>query len=192
MKIEEPLDLDNLAGQILVAMPGIGDPRFEHAVIYICAHGPEGAMGLVVNRLMESLTLPDLLEQLEIDPGGADDRIRIHFGGPVDSGRGFVLHSSDYLQDSSLMVDDQIALTATVDILRAIADGQGPFQSLLALGYAGWGPGQLDGEILANGWLNLPGDPGLVFSPDQEHKWDQALARLGIDALLLSSEAGHA
>ncbi|GAB6054498.1 YqgE/AlgH family protein [Magnetospira thiophila] len=192
MSKNETLDLVTLSGQLLVAMPGIGDPRFERSVIYICAHGPEGAMGLVINRVMDSFTLPDLLEQLDIDPIGVDERIRVHVGGPVDTGRGFVLHSADYFQDSTLRVDGDIALTATVDILRAIAHGHGPDRSLLALGYAGWGPGQLDDEILANGWLNLPGDSRLIFDPDTDHKWEQALARLGIDSSLLSLEAGHA
>ncbi len=185
-------DFQSLTGQLLVAMPAIGDPRFERTVIYLCAHGPEGAMGLVVNRLLDNLTFPDLLRQLNIDADGIDDRIEVHFGGPVDSGRGFVLHSADFQQDSTMVVDDEIALTATVDILRAIADGRGPFRSMLALGYAGWGPGQLDGEILANGWLSVPADSDLVFGPDQDSKWERAMAKVGIDPLLLSGDAGHA
>ncbi len=182
----------SLSGQLLVAMPGIGDPRFDRTVIYLCAHGPEGAMGLVVNRLLDNLTFPDLLRQLNIDCDGIDERIEVHFGGPVDAGRGFVLHSADFRQDSTMVVDDDIALTATVDILRAIADGRGPFMSLLALGYAGWGPGQLDNEILANGWLCVPSDSDLVFGPDQGGKWERAMAKVGIDPLLLSGDAGHA
>lgn len=181
-----------LTGQLLVAMPGIGDARFDRTVIYMCAHGPEGAMGLVVNQVLETFTFPDLLEQLSIDSSGVDDRILVHFGGPVDSGRGFVLHSADYLQESTLMVDDNIALTATVDILRAMASGDGPTRSILALGYAGWGPGQLDQEILANGWLTVPADSELVFGPDQDGKWERALEKIGIDPRLLSGEAGHA
>ncbi len=128
-----------LAGQLLIAMPGMKDPRFEKTVIYLCAHNSDGAMGLVLNRALDSLTFPDMLEQLGIDPLDTGDQINVHFGGPVESGRGFVLHSRDYLQDATMVVDNDVALTATVDILKAIADGDGPRQSLLALGYAGWG-----------------------------------------------------
>lgn len=133
-----------LAGQMLIAMPQMQDTRFARTVVYLCAHTAEGAMGIVVNRLFHQLTFPDLLEQLNIERTPLCDPIRIHFGGPVDAGRGFVLHSTDYVQDTTLMVDDCVALTATVDVLKAIAEGRGPRQSLLALGYAGWGAGQLD------------------------------------------------
>jgi len=182
-----------LAGQLLVAMPGMPDPRFARTVIYMCAHNADGAMGLVVNRALDSLTFPDLLEQLGIE---ASLRIchdlHVHFGGPVETGRGFVLHTPDYAHDGTLFVDAGIALTATVDILRAIASGLGPRRSLLALGYAGWGPGQLDSEIRANGWLTVAADPDLVFGPDLDGKWAQAMAKIGIDPRMLSDTCGHA
>ncbi len=187
--------LDNqstLAGQLLVAMPGMMDPRFARTVIYMCAHGPEGAMGLVINRVLDSLTFPDLLDQLGLDFLDGEDFLDVHFGGPVESGRGFVLHSADYLQDSSLMVDDHVALTATVDILREIAGGGGPRNCILALGYAGWGPGQLDSEIKANGWLHCPPDDELLFGEETDAKWQQAMEKIGIDPRMLTDDAGHA
>lgn len=186
-------DKSYLAGQLLVAMPGMMDPRFAKTVIYMCAHNADGAMGLVVNKLIESLSFPDLLAQLGIESVGIGDQIKIHFGGPVESSRGFVLHSPDYKRDATLVVDEQVALTATVDILKAIAIGSGPRRSLLALGYAGWGPGQLDDEIKANGWLHVAADNDLVFGGGNvEDKWDQAMAKLGIDPRMLSDSAGHA
>ncbi|WP_421707729.1 YqgE/AlgH family protein [Algihabitans sp.] len=181
-----------LTGQLLVAMPTMADPRFERSVIYLCAHSSEGAMGLVVNKLAGSLTFPDLLEQLGIDGPEAREDIRVHFGGPVETGRGFVLHSADYLQDSSLQVNDAFALTATVDILRDLAYGSGPRQALLALGYAGWGPGQLDQEIQKNGWLHVEADEILVFDGGLDDKWERAIRKLGFDATMLSGDAGHA
>jgi putative transcriptional regulator len=177
---------------LLVAMPGMQDPRFIKSVIYMCAHNSDGAMGLVINRLIESLSFPDLLAQLGIESVGIGDQIKIHFGGPVESSRGFVLHSSDYRRDATLVVDEQVALTATVDILKAIAAGGGPRHSLLALGYAGWGPGQLDDEIKANGWLHVSADDDLVFGEDMDAKWERAMAKLGIDPRMLSDSAGHA
>jgi putative transcriptional regulator len=181
-----------LVGQLLVAMPQMEDQRFSRSVIYVCAHSAEGAMGLVVNKVLESLSFPDLLEQLEIPTGPRMQQIRVHFGGPVESGRGFVLHSDDYRHDGTLMVRGGFALTATVDILKALAEGAGPRQSLLALGYAGWGPGQLESEMTANGWLTVPADPALVFDPPIDEKWTRAMGKLGINPSLLSGEAGHA
>ena len=181
-----------LAGQLLVAMPGMKDPRFEKSVIYMCAHNSDGAMGLVINRALQSLTFPDLLEQLGIDPMDTAERINVHFGGPVESGRGFVLHSRDYLQEATMVVDTDIALTATVDILKVIADGDGPRRSLLALGYAGWGPRQLDFEIKSNGWLHVAADSELVFGGNLDGKWAQAMDKIGIDPLMLSDDVGHA
>jgi len=183
---------DYLTGQLLIAMPNMRDPRFTRTVIYVCAHNADGAMGLVVNRLVGSVTFPDLLSQLGIDTDAVTEEIRVHFGGPVESGRGFVLHSSEYHHDSTLQVAEQMALTATVDILQEIAKGAGPRRSLLALGYAGWGPGQLDSEIQSNGWLNVSADEQLVFDEDLDGKWERAIGKLGVDPSLLSGDAGHA
>jgi len=181
-----------LTGQLLVAMPTMRDSRFARTVIYLCAHNAEGAMGLVINRLAGSITFPDLLRQLGVETPSVHKEIRVHLGGPVESGRGFVLHSHDYRHDSTLLVGGDVSLTATVDILRDIALGRGPQRSLLALGYAGWGPGQLDNEIQSNGWLNVTPDENLVFDDDLDGKWERAIAKLGIDVSLLSGEAGHA
>jgi putative transcriptional regulator len=182
----------SLSGQLLVAMPQMLDPRFARSVVYLCAHSPDGAMGLVVNRLIDSLSFESLLAQLGVEAKGVPADIPVHFGGPVEYSRGFVLHTSDYHQDSTLVIDDEIALTATVDVLRAIASGTGPRRCVLALGYAGWAPGQLDAEIQANGWLLVPPDLDLVFGLKNDTKWERAIAKIGIDLTLLSSEAGHA
>lgn len=181
-----------LDGQLLVAMPAMGDERFSRSVIYLCAHTADGAMGLVVNKLLDTLTFPDLLHQLDIKESDKNKRIRVHFGGPVESARGFVLHSTDYMHDATMVVADNVALTATVDVLKAMAQGEGPRKSLLALGYAGWAPGQLDAEIHANGWLLCTADDELVFGTDVVSKWNQAVAKIGIDVGKLSTEAGHA
>jgi len=163
-------------------------------VIYMCAHNSEGAMGLVVNRLIGSVSFEDLMEQLELDQDAITEaRLpAVHFGGPVETGRGFVLHSTDYLVPDSMQLNENLALTATVDILRDIAGGIGPSRRLLALGYAGWGPGQLDGEIQENAWLSVDADLDLLFADGLDDKWDQALAKMGISPMLLSSEAGRA
>ena len=179
-------------GQLLAAMPQMTDRRFAQSVIYLCAHSADGAMGLVVNKLIDGITFPDLLQQLNIETTSPDEKIRVHFGGPVESGRGFVLHSDDYVQESTLVIRDGVALTATVEVLRDIAEGNGPARSLLALGYAGWAPGQLDSEIKANGWLNVTADENLIFGGKLDNKWSKAIAKLGIDLLSLSSTAGHA
>lgn len=181
-----------LSGHFLVAMPGMPDDRFANAVIYLCAHGPEGAMGLLVNQAHHDLTFADMLDQLGLPSTPETEAIRVHFGGPVDEGRGFVLHTADYVKDSTMVVDDSIALTATVDILKDLAQGGGPESCLLALGYAGWAPGQLDQELQDNGWLTIPAEPDLLFDTDLAAKWAKALNTLGIDPLLLSDEAGHA
>ena len=183
-----------LTGQLLIAMPSMRDPRFARTVIYLCVHNADGAMGLVLNRLIGAISFNDLLEELDVDPTTVDRNHlpSIHFGGPVETGRGFVLHSTDYLGADSVQVNDQIALTATTEILKDIAVGNGPANRLLALGYAGWGAGQLDSEIQENAWLSVSADNALVFDSAYDDKWDQALAKLGIDASLLSSDAGHA
>jgi putative transcriptional regulator len=188
----EGIPVTSLAGQMLIAMPQMQDRRFERSVILLCAHSEDGAMGLVINKLIESLTLPELLTQLGIDGDGLRGKAHVHFGGPVESGRGFVLHSADYNEEGTITVGGDLALTATLDILRAIGRGDGPRRSLLALGYAGWGPGQLDAEIQANGWLHVAADEGIVFGDDFKDKWQRALGKLGIDPIALSGDAGHA
>ena len=185
--------LKSLAGQLLVAMPQMLDQRFARSVIYLCAHSEDaGAMGLVINKLLNSLTMGELFAQLDISPSRIVDSRPVHFGGPVEAGRGFVLHTSDYSEDATLVVDDNMAVTATLEILRAIGKGQGPRHSLFALGYAGWAPGQLDAEIQANGWLSVTADNDIVFASDHDEKWRRALAKLGIDLSMLSTDAGHA
>ena len=185
--------MESLAGQLLVAMPHMQDPRFARSVVYMCAHSEDaGAMGLVVNKLLGSLTMGELYQQLEIEPSRFGKSRPVHFGGPVEAGRGFVLHTADYREDASLVVADNLAITATLEILRAIGRGEGPQKSLLALGYAGWAPGQLDAEIQANGWLSVAPDEAIVFDPDHDSKWQRALAKIGVDMTMLSSEAGHA
>ena len=185
--------MSSLTGQLLVAMPQMQDPRFARSVVYMCAHSEDaGAMGLVINKTIDALTLDELYAHLKIEPVRANRPLPVHFGGPVDPGRGFVLHSPDYHEEGTLGIGDEFAMTATLDILRAIGNGEGPRQRLLALGYAGWAPGQLDAEIQANGWLSVPADADLVFDDAQESKWQRALKKLGIDLSMLSSEAGHA
>jgi len=181
-----------LAGQMLIAMPQMRDARFSRAVVYMCAHTAEGAMGLVINRMFNGLSFPDLLEQLNIEPTPLCDPIKIHFGGPVEAGRGFVLHSTDYVQETTLVVNDEVGLTATIDVLKAIANGQGPARSLLALGYAGWSAGQLDNEIRDNAWLSVEPDNELLFGADIDHKWERAISKIGVDFSMLSGDAGHA
>ena len=181
-----------LTGQFLIAMPTMGDPRFERTVIYMCAHSADGAMGLVVNRVASEIDFPELLNQLEIETDGIKTPTPVLMGGPVETGRGFVLHSMDYSQDSTLKVTDEVGLTATVDILRAIAEGDGPAKSLLTLGYSGWSSGQLDNEIQANGWLNVSSDTSILFDEDLNRKWERAVRKVGIDPSFLSAEAGHA
>lgn len=188
-----------LDGQILVAMPTIRDDRFSRTVIYLCAHSSEGAMGIVINKPASNVNFADLLVQLDVlpqqpieIPAGAD-QVPVLKGGPVETQRGFVLHSADFfIKDSTLSIDGGICLTATLDILKAMARGRGPSSAILALGYAGWAPGQLESEIHANGWLNCAADADLIFGTDPEAKYENALKRLGIDPANLSSEAGHA
>jgi putative transcriptional regulator len=187
-----------LDDQFLIAMPGMKDDRFARAVIYVCAHSDEGAMGLIINQVQQ-MRFPDLLVQLGILeeqeairlPTRARD-FPVRNGGPVDRSRGFVLHSDDFTVESSMPVSEDICLTATVDILRAISAGRGPRQALMALGYAGWGAGQLESEIVENGWLTCPADLDLMFDPDLDHKYDRILASIGVDPARLSLAAGHA
>lgn len=189
-----------LDGQLLVAMPSMEDARFHKSVIYLCAHSSEGAMGIVVNQRARKVTFPDLLVQLEVigEEDGihlpdAVEHVPVLKGGPVETGRGFVLHTTDFfIKDSTLPIDPGINLTATVDILRAIAKGEGPAQAVLALGYAGWSPGQLENEIQHNGWLSCPADPSFIFGDDLDGKYDRALRKIGVDPAMLSGAAGHA
>jgi putative transcriptional regulator len=193
-------DSEYLDGQMLIAMPVMEDERFQRSVIYMCAHSPEGAMGIIVNRPAGSIDFPGLLMQLNIIKKGERitlgedaEAMKVLRGGPVETGRGFVLHSSDFfIKDSTLPIDDEISLTATLDILKAIATGSGPKRAILALGYAGWGPGQLENELQHNGWLHCPADPDLVFGKDVDSKYERALKKLGIELAMLSNEAGHA
>jgi putative transcriptional regulator len=188
-----------LEGQLLVAMPVMTDRRFARSVIYMCAHSAEGAMGLIVNQRAPHIGFRELLKQLKIAPGNGDDilvgrsEMDVHVGGPVETGRGFVLHSSDYYAaDSTLAIDEGVSLTATIDILKAIAAGKGPDKAILALGYAGWRAGQLESEIAANGWLHCPADLDLLFDRNLEQKYERAMSKIGIDPSHLVSEAGHA
>lgn len=189
-----------LDGQMLIAMPAMSDERFTRAVIYVCAHSTEGAMGIIVNQPAQNIKFPDLLVQLEVIPaaeriqlpGRAED-VKVLKGGPVETGRGFVLHSADFfIENSTLPIDEGICLTATLDILKAIARGNGPASAILALGYAGWAPGQLEHEIQQNGWLHCAADPELIFGQDTDTKYEKALRKIGIDPGMLSSESGHA
>jgi putative transcriptional regulator len=199
-KAPDPASRGYLDGQMLIAMPAMNDERFSRTVIYVCAHSSEGAMGIVVNQRAQNIKFPDLLVQLEVIPASerielptrAED-VKVLKGGPVETGRGFVLHSADFfIENSTLPIDEGICLTATLDILKAIAHGNGPNNAVLALGYAGWAPGQLEEEIQQNGWLHCAADPELIFGGDIEGKYQLALSKLGIDLGMLSSEAGHA
>jgi putative transcriptional regulator len=187
-------------GKFLIAMPSLREGPFARSVVYICAHREDGAMGIVINQRAPDIDFSRLLVQLDI-VGKAEairlpesaERVRVLRGGPVDTGRGFVLHSSDYrVAESTVPIGGDVCLTATLDILKAIADGAGPSQAVLALGYAGWASGQLESEILANGWLVSPADSRLIFDGDFDGKYDRALALLGVNLAWLSSEAGHA
>jgi putative transcriptional regulator len=185
-------------GQLLIAMPSMTDRRFARSVVYVCAHSDRGAMGLIINQRADHISFTELLEHLEIArPAGsrraAKKQNYVHVGGPVETARGFVLHSADYIAETStLAIDKGICLTSTVDIVRAIARGDGPSRSLLALGYASWSPGQLESEFQANGWLHCAADLDLIFETDLGIKYDLAMARLGINPGFLISEAGHA
>lgn len=189
---EQRLKSGYLRGKLLMAMPNMGDPRFERAVICICEHTADGAMGIVINRPESEIEFPELMVQLDIPIPDGHAHVSVFAGGPVEPNRGFVLHSADYTQGSSLIISEIIAVTATVEILQALASGEGPASSLLALGYAGWSPGQLESEILENAWLHTEIDSDLVFSTEPELKWPLAMAKLGVDVSMLSSTPGHA
>lgn len=190
-----------LSGQLLIAMPGMLDPNFQGSVIYICAHSEEGAMGLIINRHAEDIDFKDLIDKLFTPEGSApialdenhQDLPYIHIGGPMESGRGFVLHTSDYhSSEHTFHVNENVSLTATIDILKAIAKGKGPRNALLALGYAGWAPGQLEQELSQTGWLHCPANPELIFNTDIKSKYQRAFEALGIDPAFLVNDTGHA
>lgn len=190
--IETPMESPAyLSGQFLLAMPGIGDPRFSRAVIAMCAHDERGALGIGVGHLVPEITLHDLLDQLNLDPGSAPD-IPVHYGGPVEPQRGFVLHSQDWGGEDSVLVGKRWTLTSTLDVLRAIAEGRGPSRFVVSLGYAGWGDGQLDEELTRHGWFATPGDDALLFDAPANTRWSRAFADAGIDVRLLASTTGHA
>lgn len=183
----------NLTGKLLIAMPGMGDSRFEHSVVFICSHSDDGAMGLIVNKPADEVRLSDLLDQLDIKPESPANNLSVHFGGPVENVRGFVLHSPDYMSNlQSMQVSDDFSMTATLDILEDIAVGSGPKHAMLMLGYAGWGPMQLENEISMNGWLTAEASSELIFDVADGDKWGAALKSLGVDALTLSASAGRA
>jgi putative transcriptional regulator len=189
-----------LDGQMLIATPTMSDDRFARSVIYVCAHSSEGAMGIIVNQPAANIEFPDLLVQLDVIPEAEliqvksrSEEVKVLKGGPVETGRGFVLHSADFfIENSTLPIDEGICLTATLDILKAIAKGSGPANAILALGYAGWAPGQLESEIQHNGWLHCPADAELIFGADTDQKYAKALRKLGIEPGMLSSDVGHA
>jgi putative transcriptional regulator len=182
----------SVEGQLLIAVPHMEDPRFRHSVIFMCSHSRSGAVGLVVNKLIDDMPFSDLLQQLDIERSERADAIRVHFGGPVEPGRGFVLHTQEYKIDGTTPVAGGMALTATTDILRDMAKGHGPQDCFLALGYSGWGPGQLDREIQDNGWLVVQPDRDLLFDPETETKWKRAYAKLGVEPGALSQTGGRA
>lgn len=183
---------DRLTGQMLVAMPSLADPNFAQAVILLCAHGEDGAMGIILNRALDKPSFAGLLQQLEIHPHPPQREIRLCAGGPVENVRGFVLHTTDWMAETTLAVDGTFALTTSLDVLKAIAEGRGPRAGLLALGYAGWGPGQLEAELADNAWLSVPPDEALVFDAENDTRWRRAMQKLHIDPWSLSPLAGHA
>ena len=180
-----------LTGQLLLAMPGIGDPRFERAVIAMCVHDENGALGIGLGRIVPKISFHDLLRQLDIDTGGSPD-VPIHAGGPVEPQRGFILHSLDWGGQESIQVADKWALSATLDILRAIAEGRGPTRWLAAIGYAGWGAGQLEQELCGNGWFAAQGNDALLYETEVDHRWSAGFRSAGIDPRLLTADFGTA
>jgi len=182
----------SFVGQVLLAMPAMSDPRFERSVIYVCAHNAEGARGIVINKTLDSIDFHELLDELDIPTDEKSQDIAVHFGGPVENQRGFVLHSSDYQHSETLFVDEKVGLTATVKVLRDLASGDGPTQSILALGYAGWGPGQLESEFQENAWLSVPASDALLFEIANDDKWERAFNSIGVDLSVLSGSSGRA
>ncbi len=181
-----------LKGSLLLATAALDGSYFAKAVIYLCAHNKDGAMGIIINQPMQTIKFHELLEQLNLKPGFNVPSPVVHLGGPVDASRGFVLHSTDVTKGDTLKIDEHLGITGTVDILRLMAEGRGPQKSLLALGYAGWGPGQLEQELQENSWLTVGADDGIIFDHDLDHKWEKALRKLGVDPVQLSATAGTA
>ncbi len=192
-------EFPSLCGKFLIAMPGMGDTRFDRSVIYICAHTNEGAMGFIINQIMEAPSVSDFLHQLEIITDAERENLpetlakqEMYVGGPVEPGRGFVIHTPEFNSESTLSISENVRLTATLEVLRAIATGRGPQKIIMALGYSGWSAGQLEDEISSNGWLTADADETILFDKDHKRKYTDSLALLGIDETLLSSDAGHA
>lgn len=183
-----------LSGKLIAAMPTMSDPRFKRSVICICAHNEDGAIGIIINKIIESLSFSKIIRQLKLKKNKVKKYYTesIYFGGPVETERGFILHSSDYSSENSTSINTEISMTASTEILQALIDGNGPNKSIVALGYAGWGPGQLDTEIRSNSWLSVQSDPELIFSDKTADKWDMALEKIGVNPALLSTEAGRA
>lgn len=191
---QQPQDQQGfLHGKLLIAMPGMSDPRFEKSVIFMCQHSGTGAMGLIVNKPIEQITFRDLMQKMDIEVSPKTSARQVLFGGPVETDRGYVLHGNERGgRQSTMTITSEIALTPTVDMLRAIAEGRGPAQWLLALGYAGWGPGQIESEIAANGWIHCDADAAIIFGSEMDEKWRQAFGKLGADLSGLSSQVGRA
>ena len=194
--MEQTSKIENLflAGKLIIAMPTMSDPRFKRSVVCICAHNEDGAIGIIINKIIESLSFSKIIKQLKLKKNMTknDYKDHIYFGGPVETERGFILHSSDYSSENSTSINSEISMTASTEILQALIDGNGPNKSIVALGYAGWGPGQLDTEIQSNAWLSVESDLELVFSAKTAEKWDMALEKIGVNPALLSTEAGRA
>ena len=194
--MEQTSKMENLflAGKLIIAMPTMSDPRFKRSVVCICAHNEDGAIGIIINKIIESLSFSKIINQLKLKKNMTknDYKDHIYFGGPVETERGFILHSSDYSSENSTSINSEISMTASTEILQALIDGNGPNKSIVALGYAGWGPGQLDTEIQSNAWLSVESDLELVFSAKTAEKWDMALEKIGVNPALLSTESGRA
>lgn len=194
--MEQTSKIENLflAGKLIIAMPTMSDPRFKRSVVCICAHNEDGAIGIIINKIIESLSFSKIIKQLKLKKNRtkSDYKDHIYFGGPVETERGFILHSADYSSENSTSINSEISMTASTEILQALIDGNGPNKSIVALGYAGWGPGQLDTEIQSNAWLSVESDLELVFSAKTAEKWDMALEKIGVNPALLSTEAGRA
>ena len=182
----------NLTGQLLISMPSLNDERFFKTVIYLCAHSKDGAMGIIINKKIDYDLYPDLLQQLGIDKPLGNKKLFIRYGGPVESGRGFILHSDEIMKKDTLSIEKGVALTSTAEFFEDLSEDKGPRNSILALGYAGWSPGQLENEILSNSWMTLQTDSSFLFDDEVSNKWLNAYKLLGIDPNKLSYQSGRA